>query len=130
MHALHASFNDIFDHTDPMGPKSEGISGGPQHEIEVSCFDSMWPVLDNCLSPPVGINTTPSINEAFNNNSHTQPFSPSHLWNKYCDLLAIDHNFGALTDIGYATSAESIPDIIGVQPNSAQILGGMHSLQE
>lgn len=131
-----SSFNDIFDHTDLMGPRSDGKSGGPQHEVEMSCFDSIWPVLDNCLSPPVfnfGINATASIDQALNHTTQTQPSSHDHLWNSACDLLTIDNNFGALNDMDYATSAEPThptPEIIAGQHSSTQVLGGMHSLQE
>ena len=129
-------FNDIFDHVDLMGPRGDGKSGGPQHDVQVPCFDSMWPALDNSLSPPVfnfGINATPSINQALNHTTDMQPFSQNHLWDSDCDLLTIDHNFGSLTNIGYATSAEPThptPNIIGGQHSITQVLGGIHSLQE
>ena len=130
------SFTDILDHTDLMGPRSDGTFGGPQCEVDMPCFDPIWPVLDNGLSPSgfdFGINTTPSMNQAFNHTTRIRPFAHDYLWNSDCDLLTSDHNVGALTDIDYTPSAEPIqptPYIIGGQHDSTQVLEGMRSLQE
>ena len=130
------SFTDIFDHADLMGPRSDGKLGGPQHDVDMPCSDSIWPGLDNSLSPSgfdFGISTTPSTSQAFNHTTHIQPFVHDYLWSSACDLLTSDHNLGSLTDINLATSAEPInptPDTIGGQHGGTQLLGAVHSLQE
>ena len=130
------SFANIFDHTDLMGPRSDEKLGGSQREADLPNFDPLWPGLDNSFSPSgidIGINTTPSMNQAFDHTTRIQPFVHDYLWNSDCDLLTSDHILGALTDINFATSAEPInstPDIIGGQRGGTQPLGAMHSLQE
>ena len=130
------SFTDIFDHTDLMGPGSDGNFVGPHREVDMPHFDPIWPGLDNSLSPlgfDFGINAAPSMNQAANHTTRIQPFVHDYLWNSECDLFTSDHNLGALTDTNFATSAEPInptPDIIGGQHGGTQPLGAAHSLQE
>jgi hypothetical protein len=80
MHQSANSFDDLFDHKNLIGPRSDEQPGAPQRdqrEDEVTYFDPIWPVLDNSQSPPdlnFDVNAIPSMIEAFNPTTCLHPF--------------------------------------------------------
>lgn len=128
-------FNSLFDHTNLMGPESDGQFGGSQREVEMPSFDSIWSVLDNSPSPEdlhLGVNATPSTNNALDTITRVQPLVHDHAWSSDCGLLTSGHNFGALTEIDYSILSEPIYPTLGITGgycSSTQTVRGTHSLQ-